>query len=251
MIKEITDLNDKSLINFCKKHIFAARVYSNILAYLNFFSVFEAYVQITDGKITAVMSSLDQNIVLYADENADFEELEIFIHMQNKKSLFCTSENARSCNQSVKLEGSIMMHKDQSKLRINHEVCLPPEYKDVYGILEKNSGSWINLPCYEDWYADMNHKVRHGICTMAAVYSQKTAVSCGIIVANSTNDAVVGGIGTLSDYRGKGYAGSVVSTLVSYVIKMEKQPYLFRDKGKNQAFYENLGFLDVDFWVVC
>jgi len=251
MIKLLTEPPDRCLEYLCKKHIFGIRVLSNIHAYQGYFDFFKAWVQLSGENITAVFCLYDGIVTLYADACADYEEIAAFIRMLGDIKIYCNGENFDALGLSVLRDGYIMRHFDQGLLK-SADLCGSVDfscpYKEVYDILSVNSGSAVYSPEYDVWYADINHKIRHDISKMAVMYKDNCAVSCGLILANERDFALLGGIATPSEYRGNGYGGLIVSALVRDALKNKKVPYLFRDTGKNMEFYNHLGFEDVGKW---
>jgi len=252
VITLVSNPMNPELSAFCRQDIFGSRVYTGLQAYGTGFPFFSVWQQ-ADGRnqLTAVLCALDGQATLYAAENAEAEELAAFIHMQGFNSVFCSCQNALMLELPATREGAILIHEDKSRLRVRHAVDFEPPGQAVYELLSEADGPWVKLPPFDVWYADVNHRIRHGACTMAAVMEGDKALSCGMILSDGIALSLLGGVATHPDHQGHGYAGSVISALLEVLYKKQKTPYLFRDKGKNQRFYENLGFAPVGKWALC
>ncbi len=71
------------------------------------------------------------------------------------------------------------------------------------------------LPPYDVWYADVFYRVRRGRCRAAAVLREEGAVSAALTVAETAHSRLIGGVATLSAYRGRGYASACVAALAA------------------------------------
>lgn len=66
--------------------------------------------------------------------------------------------------------------------------------------------------------------------------------------AASSLSAMICGVFTLTGYRGKGYATSVVGSMCQSLLDRGKTPILFFDNPKAASIYHRLGFVDFDEW---
>lgn len=86
------------------------------------------------------------------------------------------------------------------------------------------------------WFADMSHKVRHGI---SRVYKYKTSVAVNEYIVK--NKAYFSHVATAEKDRGKGHA-SVLLMSAAYVLKREKLTGFLYAEEDLKGFYRKIGF---------
>lgn len=108
---------------------------------------------------------------------------------------------------------------------------------------------WETLPAFDAWYADVSHRMRHGVCRAAVVREMGRArVACAMTVAQARDGAVLGAVATLPDYRSRGYASACVTTLAA-VLQGEGRRIDICPKNEGaRRLYERLGFSFCGSW---
>ena len=102
--------------------------------------------------------------------------------------------------------------------------------------------------CIRDRYADVHHRLRHGLCRLAAVETDGGVAACAMTTAECAGGAVIGAVATLPDYRGRGYASACVSTLAASLQKEGRRIYLSPKNAGAQRLYAGLGFVPCGEW---
>jgi hypothetical protein len=75
-------------------------------------------------------------------------------------------------------------------------------------------------------------------------------VSAGMLSPDGPDAGLIGGVFTLPNVRGKGYAGAVVSLLSVHLQAQNKVPVLFYENPVAGRVYRRLGFEEVGRWAV-
>lgn len=75
-------------------------------------------------------------------------------------------------------------------------------------------------------------------------------VSSALLNVEASDTALVGGVFTLPEARGRGYATACVSALCHDLQKEGKTPYLFYENPSAGRIYRGLGFHVIDSWVL-
>jgi len=74
-------------------------------------------------------------------------------------------------------------------------------------------------------------------------------VSAASSAAETKSMAMVVGVGTLKEYRKRGYASLCVSALCRPLLEEEKAAYLFYDNPDAGRIYRRLGFREIGKWL--
>lgn len=104
-----------------------------------------------------------------------------------------------------------------------------PILKDSFGITE-----------YEEWYADISHRIRHGVSDIF-LYKSTTVTK----VFDIDGFVFLSHIATAPEGRGQGTAGNFLHWLCGEFEKQGKSVYLYA-KDERRTFYKQLGFIEAD-----
>ena len=102
------------------------------------------------------------------------------------------------------------------------------------------------LPPFDAFYVDLSHRLRHGLCRIAAVEDPPgTPVSCAMTVAEAPDAVVIGAVATAPQHRRRGYASACIRALLAE----DARPALIAPSGDAAArLYRSLGFLPFGGW---
>lgn len=106
------------------------------------------------------------------------------------------------------------------------------------------------LPPFDSWYADVHHRLRRGLFAGAAVREGEIPVSCAVTTAACDKAALIGGVATLPEYRGKGYASRCVTALAARLQSEGRRVWISPKNEEAAALYLRLGFTPCGEWGV-
>ncbi len=102
------------------------------------------------------------------------------------------------------------------------------------------------LPPFDAWYADVSHRWRHGLCRLMGVYEDGNVVAVAMTTAEDDRAMLIGAVATLPAYRGKGYAGKLVTTLAAIGQAEGKKVWLSPKNERALGLYTRLGFIPTE-----
>lgn len=105
-----------------------------------------------------------------------------------------------------------------------------------------------DIPPFDVWYADVHHRHRHGFFRAAAVMEEGQAVSCALVSAQSNSAVLLGGVATLPEARGRGYASACVTALSHAEQAAGRAVYISPKNEQAAALYRRLGFVPCGTW---
>ncbi len=112
---------------------------------------------------------------------------------------------------------------------------------EVYEILGETFG--VNESKSKDfWYLHMVRSVKRGQMTMFTLYEDNKAVSTAAIRGRTKNAGAITSVGTLPEYRKKGYASYLTALCANMLLAEGRVPYLVPANKEVQKMYEKLGF---------
>lgn len=84
----------------------------------------------------------------------------------------------------------------------------------------------------------------------ASILRPARIVSCALINVEGSDAGVIGGVFTLPEVRGKGYAGACTAALSLDLQRDGKTPYLFYENPIAGMVYRHMGYEEVGSWMV-
>ena len=197
------------------------------------------------GEGGSVLSVMDGVATLYPGTDAD--EALLFIRMSpDVHALRTDAEAAKRFALSIGAPyktGVTMEYRGDPVLNASAESLSP---RDVYLLLSDVFGG--SLPPFDVWYADVSHRLRHGVCRIAGVRERGKVVSCAMTVAETETAFMIGAVATHPDVRGRGYASAVVRSLVASGQAAGKRVLISPKNEAARALYERLGFAACGTW---
>lgn len=102
------------------------------------------------------------------------------------------------------------------------------------------------LPPFDAFYVDLSHRLRHGLCRIAAIEDPPgTPVACAMNVAEAPDAVVIGAVATAPQHRRRGYASACIRALLAE----DARPALIAPADDAAArLYRSLGFSPCGGW---
>lgn len=102
------------------------------------------------------------------------------------------------------------------------------------------------LPPFDAFYVDLSHRLRHGLCRIAAIEDPPgTPVACAMTVAEAPDAVVIGAVATAPQHRRRGYASACIRALLAE----DARPALIAPADDAAArLYRSLGFSPYSGW---
>lgn len=116
-------------------------------------------------------------------------------------------------------------------------------YRAIYTLL---SAVFDHVSPFEPWYVDMSHRIRHGCCHIATEYADDRLISMAMTVAETDEIALIGGVATAQEYRGKGAASRCIARLISNL--SQRTIFIAPDNDRAARLYKTLGFTPCGTW---
>lgn len=236
--------------DFCKIDSFGTRIYSHFLCYGYEYNFVDFWVQISENNlITAAFCKLDGDLVVCACEDADFEEITTFLNFTDKLSVTfdCKFIEFIKIDCSCVSYGDILMY-EKSKKDCEKYIASTPEIKEYHNLLLSCKSDDFFVPEYLNFLSDVSRRMQKGICDICGVYCDDKLVSCAMTVSYTDFSVILGAVATDAQYRKRGFAGFVVSSLAEKY-KYLDSVYIYTTIDRNTRFYESLGFCVSDRWV--
>lgn len=117
----------------------------------------------------------------------------------------------------------------------------PPKPEQIYSLLARceMAGDW------EPFYLDLSHRLRHGGALALGEYRRGKLAGCAVILM-AKEQALLSALAVEEEFRGQGLGTRLVARAESALAG--RKLYVLRESGRNQRFYQRLGYREVDRW---
>lgn len=177
------------------------------------------------------------NSSMVIDGKCDTSELEMFIKMLKPATIEMSSEPTLQIGGGYKQRHRTLFRlKSCSCVMDNSCVKVNTCAADCHKILAE---SFENMGSYEDWYVDINHRIRHNVANLY-LFDSTTATQ----QFNINGFVFLSHIATAEEARGKGAARKLLYYLAEKYEIENCKAYLWA-LDHRKSFYESIGFVPV------
>ena len=202
----IEKLNDIEALN-CFDDCLSVKIRALFKAYGNEFSLGSFYCQKNEeGKPTAVISRYNGSLTISKICCADKNELVAFIEFLSPFEIICNIDLAEALNKEYKKIYSVCSFSTASEQKQTElSFC---QFKGIYSHFSQGDED-ISVGRFDDWYADINHRIRHNACK--AFHN----ASASAIVFSDDLNGLLNGIAVDKAVRSKGEGSKMLSCILS------------------------------------
>jgi GNAT superfamily N-acetyltransferase len=242
--------NENELTDFCERDVFGTRISACMNVYGTVYPFALFYLQENGEQVTAALCKIDEAMTLCCAVNADYEELLQFVKAVGFDSLICDASACSRLGLEPKKNGFVVEFKEIKKEVDYQRVFFADgcELADVYDIL--NCSSFDGLGSRSQWLSDVGFRVNRGSARAAAAQEDGKLVACAMVLFETKTAALIGAVATLPEYRGKGCAGALVTSLALGEKAMNKRVELLCASNGIVDFYQKIGFETTGEWAL-
>lgn len=245
-IKNYTEM----LLDVCGDDPFACRIislynsYNPELAFVDYWMIID---DVSKNCVGAIARS-GTAFIIYLTREEDIDEVSSFMRVAGASSAICSGDFNLNVFDGKSVTGAVLVKDDSFKLIDNKLRIYTPDIKAVYELIVKCADENFKPPQFEDFYVDVNHKLRHGTMRICGISEDNRLAAVAMTVAESRNAAILGAVSCDPEYRKHGYGSSIVKYITNELLSENKKVYLHRAKNANVSFYNNLEFKDYGIW---
>lgn len=220
----------------CLDSFTGVKIRANLAAYGTGYSFLTVWTQQLGRNITAVLCRQEQTLFVAADPAADPDELREFCLAVGFDCLQGDPTLLAAMGFGARRYALLRLENHTPNKHVSH--CLPqeaPPLREVYRILYAQPEPDIEPVDPDGWYADLSHRIRHGLAAAVTLEHAATAVASHIL----PDLAVISGVAVLPDRRGAGLGSRAVQELLCCL--PNRTVYAAAADGRI-PFYEKLSF---------
>ena len=200
------------------------------------------------SKCTGAIARSGTNFIVFLTDECDMEEVSSFMRVAGASSVLCSGKYKLELFGSKSVSGSVLSKSEIFEIIDDSAEIIEPDIKSAYELIVKCADENFRPPVFEDFYVDVNHKLRHHAMRMYGITESNNLVAVAMTVAESNQGAVLGAVSCDPEYRKKGYGSTIVKYITNRLISENKTVFLHRAKNANVSFYNNLGFIETGSW---
>ena len=235
MLKLIENKEEAELLEeFCTDS-FGINIVSMLRAYPPEEDICRYWIQITGDYLTAAVCNYNGEVVISTNLKADFEELREFLEASGYSDILCQARDVVSLEMFACGCGQVLRKEDTDAVPFDFERPeTTADYEAVYNLLGIKGE-------FADWFADISRRINKGTADMRIIRRDGKIVSTASLLHIAGDRAVLGAVATDKEYRGQGFATSLVNSFGGYTVYLRCLPAL-------NGFYERMGYKSVDVW---
>ena len=174
------------------------------------------------------------NSSMVIDGNVDLSELEMLIEMTKPVTIEVSSLSALRIDLAYQKHNRTMFHLKPQETDVDATTVKVNSFTDeCYKILSESFG---NMGDFENWYVDINHRIRHKVANLY-LFDSTTATQ----QFNINGFVFLSHIATAEAARGRGTARRLLYFLAQKYKSEDCEAYLWA-LDHRKTFYESIGF---------
>lgn len=243
MLKAAEKTDIEKIVCFCQDFPLGSRISGKLLSYGLNYDFFKVWFCTDEKKVTAVISSFENNITVCAAENADYDEIKSFLS-------FCPYEDG--CADKVTFDRLGLEIKSTKQMyRYSHksgsvypQITGKGDLKQVYSLVSECIPDSFakEESAYLSFLSDFTFRQRRNMARIKTYTENGKVLSCALTASESDSDAIISGVACDESIRGKGIGKKTVQSLADELFSENKRVYVIALNSSAQKFYEKIGF---------
>lgn len=205
-------------------------------------------VQNEDGENTGAIARNGANFILFLTDSSDLDEISSFMRVAGAAAVICDGKYELDLNGFKTLEGEVLVRNSKYDEEETEHSFSEPDIKSAYELIYKSTDDNFTPPPFEDFYVDVNHKLRHKTSRLLGIEVGGKPAAVAMTVAESDYSAVLGALSCDPEYRRLGLGSALIKKMTDTLVDENKAVYLHRAQNANVEFYKALGFTKYGVW---
>ena len=195
---------------------------------------------------TAAYGLLEGQMVL-CGRPEDPAEARAFLAALGPGSVLCQKEAAAGLGLVVKNQGKVLKKrlpaKTWAKMGAERNSQNMESLKKIHTLLRQ----WNMAGDFEPFYLDLSHRLRHGVAMVETYQKGEALLGCAVAATVTKEAAMLSAVAVQAGWQGKGIGSQLVGRIEAAL--PGKSLYVLREEGKNQRFYQRLGYDERESWL--
>lgn len=180
----------------------------------------------------AIFCLFNRDVVLYSDESCNYEELAEFLSFCGVNEIFCSDYAGQELATHLNYELDYVNLMEYNGTPVSCVTDKSPPLSEVFEVIKKSFG--LSSDCFEQWYLDMSHRIRHNISEVRMLDS-----SVLVVQHNLNEEVLLSQIATLPEQQRKGSASRLISAVCD---EFPDKSIMLICSDELVGFYSKIGF---------
>jgi GNAT superfamily N-acetyltransferase len=233
---------------FCGRDVFGTRIAAYYKAYKDIGGARFFVQRNASGEVTAAISDVGGAVTLCCSEGSGFDELSSVLKFCGAKSVMCGGEYGDKLKLIKTGYGSIV--EAPAGIVAGANVVYVTSASEAFsfkGVYDTLNACGFITGGYPGWLADISLRIRRGTAEMLIITDGDTVAATASALFVTEEAVLLGAVGTMPEYRGRGYAGALVRALASEHTSSGRRTELLCEPHR-LSFYTSLGFCETGKW---
>lgn len=247
MLKRATIDDFEAIEKFCDRDICGIKSLSQIKAYGFERDFLEIWCMRNEKEVCTIVTRFYDDITITSSEEADFEQLVVFLDMFYWKTVMCSewlSEKLDFENFTVKKGYKYIAESTDFSANMLTE----DDFRSAYSLISREiPGSFKDdREAYLSFLSDYTFRERRGLARGFCTHSDGKLSSVAITSAETDKNAIISGVACDSSLRKKGLGKNTVHAIAESLVESGKKPFVIALNESAEGFYEHIGFSFVE-----
>ena len=238
----LSDRDIQKVRTFCSNGFFGARINTAIAAYGTDERFVHTWYEETDGKLLGVMQLTEDNAVVQCSDEVDADSLCSLLLFAGAHRVTGEAQAMRLLPFTVSDKGVLMQAESLAKRSTKAVLLDAEQLRPLFAVLFEDEEAQSSRRLFASWYADVSHRVRHGLCDYFAVSDGETLLSCAGILYSNARYGCIGAVATKPEHRHRGLATECTLFAAQTVLQRGLVPCLACKNNGIAEMYEKIGF---------
>ena len=239
--------NDKinDVLSFSEKHPLGVHIACKLSAYGTDKDFLHVWYGEDKNGINAAVLSFFGDVIICTDDTADFEEIKTFVTAYGYKSVCAEKETLVKCGFEINEEKTMFEYTSDIS-EVFPEVKNYADMKKVYELISlsiPNSFS-SDKEAYLSFLSDFTYRERRSLARVKTISEEDRVLSCALTAAECECSALISGVASDKNIRGKGFGKKTVLTLANELSSENKKVYVIALNDSAKEFYKKIGFTE-------
>lgn len=245
MLKRAVSDDIQSIEKICSDSIIGTKILSQISAYGLERDFLEVWIMLSDGSLQAVLTKFYDDAAVLTTDDADTEQLKVFLEMFSFNSLMCSCELCEKSGINDYIIKKGYRYDGNCIETITTDCLTEDDMHDAYNLISREiPGSFKEgRDAYLSFLSDYTFRERRGLARGVCTHFSGKLTSVAVTSAETKNGALISGVACDRTLQKRGIGKSTVLSIASTIIGDGKIPYVIALNESAEGFYEHIGFI--------
>lgn len=241
MLKLVENGNSSLITGITPNNIIKTR----ILCYAICYGFDKSFVDFWHGEGITV-ARFDDVYTIWAEADADIDELKEFINMMQIKSIitndyvsYALGFDDAVIRSGFKYDGKAVIYPGISLINENN-------IKKNYSFISESIPGSFNADSYLEFLSDFTYRKNRGFARGICFEENGEVIASALTASETPESVIISGIASSEKYRGSGLGRKIVSSITGILQEENKSVFVVALNDSAIGFYKHIGFTETE-----